>query len=134
LNADKFETAQAGVQSLASRHRDIADLFHAIPRVYNVDISTVGLIPTLRRLVENDFARDFDEVSWDIDKDADEIVRSLPTFAAEVLHFAAREAIRNAAHHARGTSENHRLNLIVRIRCNENFQIMIEDNRPQTRG
>ena len=69
---------------------------------YTPDVARLGLVGALRRLVEEELGSAFDSVMWQIEPGVEEKVQTLPSLTAEVLYYAAREAIRNAARHGRG--------------------------------
>jgi anti-sigma regulatory factor (Ser/Thr protein kinase) len=72
-------------------------------------------------------------VTWNIVPDFEEHAHALTPLSAEVLFYATREAIRNAARYARGDnakSENieRLLRLNIGALCEKELQIIIEDN------
>jgi signal transduction histidine kinase len=102
------------------------------------EVARLGVLGALKQSVQNEFARSFDEVLWEIDPQAESKVNSLVPLTAEVLYYASREAIRNAARHGRGglqlsengqTEETPSLHLMVAARCLESgVELMVEDN------
>jgi signal transduction histidine kinase len=70
----------------------------------------------------------FDGVSWHIDSAAARQVQSIPSLTAEVIFYAAREVIRNAAHHGRGDQAERRLCLIIALSWNNGLVLKIEDD------
>jgi signal transduction histidine kinase len=128
LNADKSATAQAGVQALTTLHRDLANLLHTIPNSLTADIASIGVLSALRKLVENELSHEFDEVFWDIPETVAAVGRALPVLTAEVVYFAGREVIRNAARHGRGNQEDRPLMLKITAIAQESFCVSIEDN------
>ncbi|RPJ51454.1 MAG: hypothetical protein EHM21_02680 [Chloroflexi bacterium] len=89
------------MSSLSKAHRQIADLMREMPLPVPHRLVQGGLAAALRSLVEHDYANDFNEVEWRIAPEAVEYARGLPLFVNEVLFFAARELVRNAAIHGR---------------------------------
>jgi signal transduction histidine kinase len=67
-------------------------------------------------------------VEWQVSPEAERAAEKIPSFKAEVLFYAAREAMRNAAHHGRGEGSNRPLHLRVRLECRDGLEILIEDN------
>jgi signal transduction histidine kinase len=70
---------------------------------------------------------------------ANDRCKKLPLFVSEVIFYAAQEAIRNAARHARGGDTSRKLNLSVSIESDPDLKIVIEDdgvgyNRQDTKG
>jgi signal transduction histidine kinase len=123
---------------LAGVHRQISDLLRDFPKMITPEVARLGVLGALKQSVQNEFARSFDEVLWEIDPQAESKVNSLVPLTAEVLYYASREAIRNAARHGRGglqlsengqTEETPSLHLMVAARCLESgVELMVEDN------
>ena len=89
------------VAALSSAHRQIADLLRDLPIVTAPDVYRLGLIAALKKTITNEFSSAFEQVIWEIPDDvADQLVQVSP-LVSEVVYFAAREAIRNAARHGR---------------------------------
>ncbi len=70
----------------------------------------------------------FEAVTWQISPEAEATLAGLSPLAGEVLFYAAREAMRNAAKHGRGGQPGRPLSLAVRLTCAERLTIEIEDN------
>jgi signal transduction histidine kinase len=70
----------------------------------------------------------FDEVGWHIEPAAAAEIQDLAPLSAEVLFGAAREVIRNAAGHGRGSDPARRLHLQVNIVYRDALTIEIEDD------
>ena len=58
-------------------------------------------VSRLRQVLEHELKDAFDGVSWQVSPEAAECLPGLPALSAEVIFYAAREAMRNAALHAR---------------------------------
>lgn len=86
---------------LSSAHRLLSDLLRELPSAPVPDVARLGLVDALRRLLAGELARAFDAVDWDLPPEAEARAAALPPLAADVLYTAAREALRNAARHAR---------------------------------
>jgi signal transduction histidine kinase len=83
----------------------------------------------LRWVVDQEMKGAFDQVDWNIDPQAEQSTGSLQPLAAEVAFYAAREALRNAARHARPEESTEPLRLCIRISSQpDGLEIMIEDN------
>jgi len=87
------------MEALSSAHRQISDLLRDLPIVTAPEVSRSGLICALRKTVANEFLDAFDQVDWKIPKEAEAQLKRLTPLVSEVVYFAAREAIRNAARH-----------------------------------
>lgn len=119
--------SQAGLQTLAEVHHRLADLLRAMPPAAPPPIARLGLFGALRQFAEGDLPHAFDHVEWEVPPGADEQARGLPAFAAETVYFAAREAMRNAAHHARGRETMRPLRLRVAAHVSDDLRVIIED-------
>jgi len=115
-------------QTLASAHRQIANLLHDLPKATSPEVARLGLIPALQEIVNNELKNAFDEVTWEIATDLEQRARGLAPLSAEVIYYAGREALRNAARHARPPESNEPLRLRVRAVWQDGLQIEIEDN------
>ena len=123
---------QDTIAALSSAHRQIADLLRDLPVVTAPDVYRLGLIAALRKTITNEFASDFEQVEWDIPDDVDQQFERMSPLVSEVVYFAAREAIRNAARHGSVLPTLK----ITSVQQDQNLEIAIEDNgaeRPDTR-
>jgi signal transduction histidine kinase len=89
------------VMTLADVHRQIADLLREMPAVTVPEVARRGLAGALRQVVENELEAAFDKVVWQVEPEAEQEMGAISPLMAEVLFYAAREAIRNAARHGR---------------------------------
>jgi signal transduction histidine kinase len=94
------ETEEVTAQ-LTAVHRQISDLLHDIPPAITPAVARLGVLKALRQAIEEELGRAFDHVAWEVPVAVAEQARTLPALTAEVLFYAAREAIRNAARHGR---------------------------------
>ena len=102
------------VVTLADVHRQIADLLREMPAVTVPEVARLGLAGALRQVVEDELEAAFDKVIWQVEPEAEQEMRAISPLTAEVLFYAAREAIRNAARHGRD-QDDLPLHLAVRI-------------------
>ena len=79
----------------------------------------------MRRTIDNELAHAFDDVTWHVTPDTEKQARAIPTLTAEVIFYAAREAVRNAAKHGRGEGD---FRLQIHINWHDGLEIVIEDN------
>lgn len=112
---------------LAEAHRRITALLAALPPALGPDLRRLGLLGALRRVV-GDVGDDLDAVVWRIDPAGERALAALPPLSAEVLFGAAREAIRNAVRHARGTDRSRPLRLSVAVVLADALIVQIEDD------
>jgi signal transduction histidine kinase len=130
LNSDKTNAAGASsdaVKALTDVHRQISDLLREMPTTTAPEVARLGLVGALQRTVEDELADAFDELTWQVEPEAKRQITTLPTLTAEVLFYATREAIRNAAQHGRGDTTKP-LHLNITITWREGLEIGVEDN------
>lgn len=114
--------------ALSDIHRQIADLLHTMPTTSASDVTRLGLVGALRRAVEYELCQNFEGVTWMIAPATEEALNSIPALAAEVMFYAAREAIRNAARHGRNGDPTRSLHLSVSVTWRNGLQVQIEDD------
>jgi signal transduction histidine kinase len=115
---------------LAEVHRQISDLLREMPPATTPEVARLGLIGALRRMVDDELRQDFDAVTWEVEPEAERKAQSLPPVTAEVLFYAAREAIRNAARYGRDSKANESRPLHLRVAAlwQDGLKISIEDD------
>jgi len=101
------------VALLGDVHRRLSDLLRDIPGPAAPEIDRAGLLGALRQVVDEDLAGSFDGVTWQVDPGAEHELGAMPALTAEVLFYAAREAMRNAARYGRGGETSRPLHLRV---------------------
>jgi signal transduction histidine kinase len=116
------------MKSLTETHQMISALLRELPPPGVPDVMRYGLIGAIKHLVDNELLNAFDQVNWEIDPHAEELAAMLPAFTSEVLFYAARETLRNAAHHARSQNSSRALILKVILKYAGNLELIIEDN------
>ncbi|MCA9936008.1 MAG: hypothetical protein H6662_18710 [Ardenticatenaceae bacterium] len=131
------ETAANGVvadavNTLSSAHRQISNLLREMPTTKAPEVARLGLIGALQQTIELEFASAFDEVVWQISPEAIENTSTIPTLTAEVIFYAAREAVRNAAKYGRGEGQHalgeRPFHLHITIYWQNGLHLQIEDN------
>ncbi len=122
------DMARQALERLSSTHRQIADLLHTMPATSASDVGHLGLIGALRQVVDHELGKAFDTITWDIAPESEEATRTIPPLTAEVVFYAAREAIRNAACYGRGNDPNRPLTLSMAVRGGERLELDICDN------
>jgi signal transduction histidine kinase len=121
------ETTEA-ISLLSDAHHKIADLLHEMPTNSSTEVNRLGLFCSLRKVLEEELAQDFEAIEWRIPAQAEEMAASIPSLTKEVLFYAAREAMRNAARHGRGPHPDSPLNLHFEVNCQNGLEISIRDN------
>jgi signal transduction histidine kinase len=82
----------------------------------------------LRNLVDGELKGAFDQVDWSVPPDIETRLGEIPAFKAEVLFYAAREALRNAARHASEARSEASLHLCIQAARQDGLVLSIEDN------
>jgi anti-sigma regulatory factor (Ser/Thr protein kinase) len=112
---------------LTGIHHQISDLLREMPTVVAAEVGRLGLVGALRKVVEDELSQFFDEVTWQVEPEAAEKAQTIPSLTAEVLYYAARETIRNAARHGR-IEPSRSLHLNVSVVWRNGLEMIIEDN------
>ena len=126
LHSSKQVTS--AISLIAEAHRQISDLLRHMPTTTVPEVTRLGLVRALQRAVGDELGEAFDVVSWQIDPAAARQAQSIPSLTAEVIFYAAREVIRNAAHHGRGDQAERPLCLTIALSWNNGLVLQIEDN------
>lgn len=109
------EVLSAVLSQLSSAHHQLADLLRELPAVTAPEVARLGLTGALRQVVEGELKEAFDSVRWAIDPEAESRTGSLSPLTAEVVFYAAREALRNAARYGRAEASQ-TLHLQIEVR------------------
>ncbi|MDQ6693722.1 MAG: ATP-binding protein, partial [Chloroflexota bacterium] len=121
--------ADAGFNMLQEAHGRISELLREMPWHEEVPhLSKIGLIEALRRTAEGEFAEEFSQVEWCCDPGVVDMVAEIPALPAEVLFYAAREAIRNAARYGRGSDAGRPLTLRIKVELTGGLRVTVEDD------
>jgi signal transduction histidine kinase len=126
--AEENERIAEVLASLSRLHTQVAKLLAELPAVIEPEISRLGLIGALQLTIEREFKDEFDRIEWRIIDPAEQMSRNLPPMHSEILYYAAREAIRNAARHGRGHNPNRPLQLSLQVSWDKGLQMVFEDN------
>ena len=127
INSSEFDKEQA-VEALSTTHRQISALLRQLPPPDIPNLGRGGLINALRHLLNHELAGRFDRVEWSFDPPDNESAGRLTPLQEEVLYFAARETLRNAARHARSEDPSRLLTVEIRLNIGEKWVLVIEDN------
>lgn len=118
LGGDGASAIPNATNVLMDVHRQISDLLREMPALSTPAVARMGLIAALHHLLTDEVPETFDKVEWVVEPKAEQRLQQLPHLTVEVLFYAAREAIRNAARYGRGGRTNHPLHLQISI-CDE---------------
>jgi signal transduction histidine kinase len=122
-DADRQQPAiQETLNTLAGAHQQIADLLAATQPAATRAPDPCELAAALRALVEREFAHSFEHIAWSGLTGGDEPGQAglagllyVDPIVSEVVLGAAREAIRNAASHGRGSQADRPLSLRITL-------------------
>jgi signal transduction histidine kinase len=122
------DAGREAIDLLVEVHHQISDLLRQIPAATAPELARLGLPAALQQVLENELKDAFDGVTWQVSPAAAECLPGLPALSAEVIFYAAREAMRNAALHARPISSNTPLHLTVTLDWPDGLRLSIEDD------
>ena len=100
---------------LTQAHQRLSALVREMSTAAPARLESEGCVAALHSALMHDFRDSFDAIDWQADPIASERARRLPLFVGEVVFYAAQEAIRNAARHARGDDPSRKLRLAVSV-------------------
>ena len=113
---------------LGDAHRQISDLLRDMPPTVAPEMARLGLVGALRKAVDEELAGSFDGVTWQIDPQVAQHAASIPPLAAEVIYYAAREAVRNSARYGRSDDTSRPLHLKIAVLWHNGLEILVEDD------
>ena len=120
-------TTDEAIELMGDAHKQVSTLLREMPMVATPDVARLGVIGALRRVIEIEFTKAFDEVVWEVGEGVEDHLKSLASISAETLFYAARETIRNAAKYARHPERP--LMLTIQTRTTQHDQqLIIMDN------
>ncbi|UCH34917.1 MAG: hypothetical protein JSV65_00745 [Armatimonadota bacterium] len=131
LGLGNHGAAEAGAGALAQLtevHRRISALLREMPAGLASQVAELGLVAAVRRMVETEFAHEFDRITWQVEPEAEERVRALPPVTGDVIFYAAKEIVRNAARHGRGGTLERQLNLSISAAWRDGLEMRIADD------
>lgn len=128
LMLDGSPPHRQAVTALSTAHRQLANLLREMPPLTLPNLEKLGLVETLRRLVEGELAEAFDHVAWRVLPESEIIAARLSSLQTGILFYAAREVLRNAARHGRGQTPNRPLSLMITAGGSDELSLCIEDD------
>ena len=128
LGANSTDAIADASTLLIDVHQQISALLREMPARAAPAITGLGFIGALRQLLMDELPAAFDEVTWQVDAQAERRALALAPLKAEVLFYAAREAIRNAARYGRGVDGERALHLRIAITDEQGLTVQIEDD------
>jgi signal transduction histidine kinase len=114
-------------QALTQAHREISNLLRDIPPSSSPEVARLGLLGALQQMVNGEFSGAFDRVEWQVDESSGAAAKGLRPLPAQVLYYAAREAVRNAARYGR---QLHGAPLVLKIALawQDGLLLQVQDN------
>ncbi|MCP4540889.1 MAG: hypothetical protein GY832_27450 [Chloroflexi bacterium] len=128
LTLSGTETPSDAVSLLADAHRQIADLLREMPTATAPQVARLGLVGALRQAVNDELDNAFDDVVWQVEPEAERKAQTIPSLTSEVLFYAAREAVRNAARYGRDIDKALPLHLCIKVVWRDGLEITIKDD------
>ena len=116
------------VRLLGDTHRRLSQVIREIPVSSMVEVRRLGLFGALRRAAELELGDSFAGIEWAISTEAEARSRELAPVVTEVLFLAAREAMRNAAHHGRGRDAVRPLTLRMAAEAGPGLTLSVADD------
>lgn len=121
------EGSATATDLISEAHRQVSNLLRDVPPALTPEVTRLGVLGALEEALA-EFDQAFDEVVWEVTPAARERLRALPPLTAEVLFYAAREVLRNAARHGRGEANG---SLRLRLQGQESARtvaLVVEDD------
>lgn len=125
---DVPEAAEA-VNLLGSVHHKVSDAIRETPALISERLARGGLMDAIQRMILADYPHAFASVHYAVDDVAVKRLKALPEFMLEVIFFAVKELVRNAARHASGNQSQRKVTLNVGL-CDagDYFELFISDD------
>jgi signal transduction histidine kinase len=115
-------------ETLVDIHRRISDILRSIPPGTPRALDELGLVGAIRHTLDTEHRTAFDRTEWSISESAAAAAGTLPREHAEVLFYAAQEALRNAARYARGDRPDRAITLRLTASADTSFTLVVEDD------
>lgn len=125
LSSTPGETSR---ETLVEIHRRVSDILRSIPPGTPRALQELGLVGALRHTLESEHRKAFDDARWIVPADAETAAARLGDEQAEVLFYAAQEAMRNASRYARGDRHDRPITLTVSAAADARFTLVVEDD------
>ncbi len=128
LGGDGTSAIPNATTLLMDVHRQVSDLLREMPARSTPAVARMGLIAALHHLLADELPETFDGVTWRVEPKAEQRLQQLPHLTVEVLFYAARETIRNAARYGRGGRANQPLHLQIDIADQNGLVVTVRDD------
>jgi signal transduction histidine kinase len=136
LHASILELSAGGdtalaVEQLSQAHRKISSLVRDIPSPLPERLAQVGFLAALQGMVEREYPDIFKEVRWSLPDDPnriEQVCQQMDPTALEVVFYAVRELLRNAARYAGGKQGPSLVTLRISVESGEGLTVSVEDD------
>lgn len=121
-------SANESIGMMSDLHKKISDLLRVLPSPAAQAVERLGIVAALEHMVCVELASMFTGVRW---SSGDGVAAGPPrisALAADVLYYAARESVRNAARYGRGGNARRPLHLAVHLEISDALELTIEDD------
>jgi signal transduction histidine kinase len=115
---------QDALQMLTAMHHQLADLIQVLPGATLVTPGASSLADLIQEMVHVEFTREFEMIAWN----AADNLPQLDPLVRQVVFYAVREVIRNAALHGRGDNPKRPLSLSIDISHDQELSVRIRDD------
>ena len=115
------------VKALTQIHGDLSQLIREMPDLPPGRSLQIGLVPGLKEFLAHDLPHAFQQVEWEVEPGFDESLSLETEPAREVLDYALREVIRNAAKYAR-SADGGLPQLHLKFQINPELVVTVTDN------
>lgn len=124
----KESSSTPAIKALSALHHQIADLLHKLPKTTSPQVAKSGLVGAIRHMIDDDYENQFHTVNLTVSPIAESKASEVPLLTAEVLFYATREALRNAADHGGGGTLAQPVNVEIAVTWQEGLKIVITDD------
>ncbi|HKJ27053.1 MAG TPA: ATP-binding protein [Anaerolineales bacterium] len=130
--SESTRQTEDALEMLTEVHTQISNLLRAMPAASIPEIKANGLIGALRKVVEEELAPAFDSIEWQTTPEGELLADALSPLESEVIFYAAREGIRNAARHGRPQPDSNAptgpLSLQISIIQQDGLLLIVQDD------
>ncbi len=115
-------------QELSKAHKMLSDLIRQMPSYQLDQFETRSIEEAIQIMANNEFKSAFSELSITADMNIPKLEQKITTSQKEVVYFAVREAVRNAARYANPSDGDQLPSLSINLRDDEGLLVEIIDN------
>ncbi len=127
LTSKSKESMSESIKQISHVHRQLSQLIREMPGTPPGRSLQVGLLSSLQEFIYHDFPDAFNSIEWQVEDQFEEKIQNLPDTSREVIDYALREVIRNAAKYAHPLDGN-KPSIILKFICSPQLQVTIQDD------